>query len=126
MLEYERLASMATAGGTFRRELGERGARADSIVSGPSASRTACCWPGRARRKARRTHAWRALATLPARWTAPAFPLKAADFIARGVAKGPRLGAALRAAEEAWIAAGFPDEEAAIAAIADATVAELR
>jgi hypothetical protein len=32
----------------------------------------------------------------------------------------------MRAAEEAWIAAGFPDEEAAIAAIADATVAELR
>src|SRR5581483_10884170 len=26
---------------------------------------------------------WRELATLPARWTAPKFPLKAADFIAR-------------------------------------------
>jgi hypothetical protein len=32
----------------------------------------------------------------------------------------------MRAAEEAWIAAGFPDEGAATAAIADATVAELR
>jgi poly(A) polymerase len=51
---------------------------------------------------------WRALATLPQRWTAPAFPLKAADFIRRGVPKGPPLGAALRAAEEAWIAADFP------------------
>ena len=30
-----------------------------------------------------------------ARWSAPAFPLKAADFMARGVPKGPRLGAAL-------------------------------
>ncbi|MGB6434816.1 MAG: CCA tRNA nucleotidyltransferase, partial [Bradyrhizobium sp.] len=29
---------------------------------------------------------WRELADLPARWTAPKFPLKAADFIARGMA----------------------------------------
>ncbi len=50
---------------------------------------------------------WHRLATLPARWSAPAFPLKAADFMARGVPKGPRLGAALAAAEEAWIAAGI-------------------
>ena len=63
--------------------------------------------------------AWHALATLPQRWTAPAFPLKAADFIARGVEKGPALGAALRAAEEAWIAADFPADPAAIASIAD-------
>ena len=47
---------------------------------------------------------WHALATLPTRWTAPAFPLKAADFIARGMPRGPRLGAALAAAEQAWIA----------------------
>jgi poly(A) polymerase len=64
--------------------------------------------------------AWRAFATLPAHWQAPTFPLKAADFIARGVAKGPALGAALRQAETAWIAAGFPNVAAAIAAIADA------
>ncbi len=31
----------------------------------------------------------------------PAFPLRAADFITRGLPKGPRLGAALAAAEEA-------------------------
>ena len=54
------------------------------------------------------------------------FPLKAADFIGRGMRQGPGLGAALRAAEEAWIAAGFPDDGAALAAIADATVAGLR
>src|SRR5262249_40411432 len=64
-----------------------------------------------------------ALAMLPARWSAPVFPLKAADLIARGVEKGPRLGAAMRAAEEAWIAAGFPMERAALARIADAAVA---
>jgi poly(A) polymerase len=66
--------------------------------------------------------AWRALATLPQRWTAPVFPLKAADFIKRGVAKGPALGAALRAAEQAWIAADFPSDERSLAAIADAAV----
>jgi poly(A) polymerase len=66
--------------------------------------------------------AWHELARLPERWTPPAFPLKAADFLARGVAKGPALGAALRAAEEAWIAVNFPTEAASIAAIADAAV----
>ncbi len=63
--------------------------------------------------------AWRELARLPQRWTAPVFPLKAADFIARGVEKGPALGAALRAGEQAWIAADFPADRAAIEAIAE-------
>ena len=65
---------------------------------------------------------WRALASLPQRWTAPAFPLKAADFMRRGVAAGPTLGAVLRAAEAAWIAADFPSDEAALELIADGAV----
>jgi poly(A) polymerase len=65
---------------------------------------------------------WRALVTLPEHWTVPAFPLKAADFIARGVEKGPVLGAMLRAAEEAWIAAEFPEAAAALDAIAIAAL----
>ena len=52
--------------------------------------------------------------TLPQRWTAPTFPLRAADFIARGLEKGPGLGAALARSEEAWIAAGFPMERKAL------------
>jgi poly(A) polymerase len=67
--------------------------------------------------------AWQSLATLPAHWTAPKFPLHAKDFTKRGIEKGPRLGAALAAAEEAWIAAGFPLEAATLAALADAAVA---
>jgi poly(A) polymerase len=63
---------------------------------------------------------WHELARLPERWAPPAFPLKAADLVQRGVAKGPALGVALRAAEEVWIAADFPTDEADIAAIADA------
>ena len=44
---------------------------------------------------------WRDLANLPQRWTAPVFPLKAADFTRRGLAAGPALGVALRPAEAA-------------------------
>jgi poly(A) polymerase len=66
---------------------------------------------------------WRELADLPPRWTAPKFPLKAADFISRGIAEGPALGHVLTIAEDAWLAAGFPLEPAAIADIADQTVA---
>jgi len=62
---------------------------------------------------------WRTLLTLPAHWSAPRFPLRAADFLARGLAKGPALGAALRASEEVWIAQGFPLDEAALARIID-------
>jgi poly(A) polymerase len=66
--------------------------------------------------------AWQRLATLPQRWTAPMFPLKAADFFNRGIPKGPQMGVVLRAAEQAWIDADFPTERAAIDAIAEAAV----
>lgn len=66
---------------------------------------------------------WDNLIALPDRWPVPAFPLKAADFIARGVAAGPALGHVLSLAEDAWLAAGFPLEVAALSAIADQTVA---
>jgi poly(A) polymerase len=67
---------------------------------------------------------WRELANLPQRWTAPVFPLKAADFTRRGIAPGPALGAALRTAEVAWIAADFPANRAAIDGIADRVARE--
>ncbi len=70
--------------------------------------------------------AWRALAKLAQTWRVPGFPLKAADFIARGVAAGPALGAAMRAAEEAWIAADFPADRTAIEAIADHAAREAK
>jgi poly(A) polymerase len=68
--------------------------------------------------------AWCDLATLPRRWTAPVFPLKAADFMKRGVAAGPNLGGALRAAKDAWIEADFPTGPAALEAIAERAVRE--
>lgn len=68
---------------------------------------------------------WRALAELPQRWTAPKFPLRAADFIARGVAEGPALGHVLTLAEDAWLAADFPLDDAALASIADQAAARV-
>lgn len=62
---------------------------------------------------------WHALATLPQRWTAPVFPLKAADFMKRGIAPGPALGAAIALAEQVWVAAGFPEEHQKLDEIAD-------
>jgi poly(A) polymerase len=65
---------------------------------------------------------WRELATLPQRWSAPKFPLKAADFVRRGIAEGPALGHVLALAEDAWLAADFPSDPAALEAIADQTI----
>ncbi len=64
---------------------------------------------------------WRELALLPQRWSAPKFPLKAADFVARGIAAGPVLGHVLTLAEDAWLAANFPLEPSALSDIADQT-----
>jgi len=64
---------------------------------------------------------WRDLATLPERWSAPKFPLKAADFIARGITEGPALGQVLASAEDAWLAADFPSDAAALKTVADQT-----
>ena len=68
------------------------------------------------------SESWQQLATLPERWSAPKFPLKAADFIARGITEGPALGQVLRLAEDAWLAADFPLDQTALIAIADQTV----
>ena len=117
--EHERLASMAEGWRRISPALASRPRARCSTGSGRSSSPITRCSAGRARRRARTTRPgmrWRAL---PQRWSAPVFPLKAADFIARGVEKGPALGAALAAAEKAWIAAGFPHDKAALDAIAD-------
>jgi poly(A) polymerase len=70
-------------------------------------------------------HSWRMFTALPARWSAPAFPLKSAHFIRRGVPKGPKLGAAMAAAEKAWMRADFPLDTASLDAIADAAAREI-
>ena len=119
--EYERIASMADRWWRISASLSEHDARVLVYRLGPQKylDRVLLAW-SRAWEEGVASESWRALAMLPARWSAPAFPLKAADLIARGVSKGPKLGAALRAAEDAWIAEGFPLNAAALAKIADA------
>jgi poly(A) polymerase len=117
-VEHERLRSMATQWRGLSPAIGQKGARALLYRIGADRflDRVLIAWTRSQAGAA--DAAWHDLATLPLRWTAPVFPLKAADFMARGVAAGPALGAALRAAEEAWIAADFPMDSASLKAIA--------
>ena len=97
----------------------ERAARALLYRLGPQSflDRVLIAW---ARSEAGAADAsWRDLACTPQRWMPPAFPLKAADFMRRGLQAGPSLGTAMRAAEKTWVAADFPTDRAAIEAIAD-------
>jgi poly(A) polymerase len=124
--EYERLVSVGQCWWHISASWSEREARVLLYRLGGArfTDRVLLAWTRAPQGAADAT--WHALATLPARWSLPAFPLKAADFMARGVPKGPRLGAALAAAEEAWIAAGFPADASAVAALADAAAEKTR
>jgi poly(A) polymerase len=120
--EHERLASMGESWGRISPLYGEKAAKALLYRLRPQnfTDRALLGWA----RSAATAHdsEWRELATLPQRWTAPVFPLKAADFMKRGVPQGPALGAAIAAAEQAWIMAGFPDDQSALDAIAEAAL----
>jgi len=120
--EHERLTAMADGWWRIAPGPDEAHARALLYRLGPIqyVDRVLLAWT-RAREGAA-DPAWGDLATLPSRWTAPLFPLRAADFTARGLVRGPALGEALRVAEAAWIAAGFPHDKAALDRIADAAV----
>ena len=119
-VEYERLASMADGWWRASPARAEQWARVLLYWLGREhyIERVLLAW-ARSPQFAADT-SWRALATLPERWLAPSFPLRAADFIGRGVPKGRKVGAALAAAEKAWVAAGFPLDSTALTAIADA------
>lgn len=53
------------------------------------------------------TPAWRSLYALPDTWQPPRFPLDGSDAAGAGLIPGPAMGAALRKAEDAWIASDF-------------------
>jgi hypothetical protein len=116
--EHERLTSIGEGWRRISPAAGAQAARAllYRLKAERYTDRTLLAW-ARSQGSAH-DESWRALVELPEHWTVPVFPLKTADFIARGVEKGPALGAALKTAEEAWIAAGFPGEQPALDAIA--------
>jgi poly(A) polymerase len=120
--EHERLASMSEGWRRISPSFGEQGWCALLYRLGPEHFTDHALLGWARSQGSAHDEAWHALATLPTRWSAPVFPLKAADFIKRGVEKGPALGAALAAAEKAWIAAGFPDEVVALESIATMTM----
>ncbi len=117
--EHERLSSMAEAWRQTSPERGEQDARALLYRLKPEKFTDAVLLAWARSPASAHVAAWQRLATVPARWSAPVFPLKAADFIKRGLTPGPALGAALAAAEEAWIVAGFPSDAAALEKLAD-------
>jgi poly(A) polymerase len=118
--EHERLASMAEGWRRISPAFGENTAKA-LLYRLNVQHFTDHALVGWARSEANAHDArWFELATLPQRWTAPEFPLEAADLMKRGLKQGPALGRALAAAERAWIAAGFTQERRALDEIADA------
>jgi len=121
--EYEQLVSMGEGWWHISASWSEREARVVLYRLGGArfTDRALLAWTRAP--QGERDRDWQQLAALPSRWSAPVFPLKAADFIARGVPRGPALGTVLAAAEEAWIAAGFPADAPAVAALADAAAA---
>jgi poly(A) polymerase len=128
-VEQDRLASMSESWWRISPADG-KAARALLYRLGPArfVDRVLLAWARSWEYTSRAEHddAWRAVANLPEHWAVPVFPLKAADFIKRGVPQGPALGAALHEAEEAWIAADFPADPEAVAGIAAVAVAEIR
>jgi poly(A) polymerase len=126
--EYQRLEAMADGWWRVSPSAGEDAARTLLYRLGPVhfLDRVLLAWSraGAGARVDPGNPSWRALAALPERWDAPQFPLRAADLMSRGLARGPGLGAALAAAEEAWIAAGFPSDPETLASIADRVAGE--
>jgi poly(A) polymerase len=54
---------------------------------------------------------WKRLLLFEKNAVLPEFPVSGADLIARGIKPGPAMGRTLKALEDWWIAAGFPDDK---------------
>jgi tRNA nucleotidyltransferase/poly(A) polymerase len=105
--EAKQLTAMAALEPLFHSGMDERGARIALYRLGAESyrNRVLIAW---ARAGDDASHeAWRALCSLPERWTPPAFPLKGQDLIARGIPAGPQVGQAMRALEAKWLESGL-------------------
>lgn len=105
--ETARLDQMAGQAPVLEASLEEPAAREVLYRIGPAAFRDRVLIAWARSRAEPADEAWRHLHALPDRWTAPVFPLKGHDLLARGIAAGPRLGATLRELEAKWIGSGF-------------------
>jgi poly(A) polymerase len=77
-----------------------RQAYKDSIRIAWAVSRAPASHPG-----------WKKLLLFENSAALPEFPVSGADLIARGIKPGPAMGRTLRALEDWWIAAGFPEDK---------------
>jgi poly(A) polymerase len=68
---------------------------------------------------------WPGLIGIADSWTAPTLPLSGEEVMALGAPRGPKVGQALKAVEDWWVAADFPDDRRAIQAQAKAAVERL-
>ncbi len=58
-------------------------------------------------------------------WARPRLPASGRDLLARGLLPGPQVAARLAVFERAWVAAGFPQDEAAVTALLDRAAADI-
>ncbi|MFZ4689527.1 MAG: CCA tRNA nucleotidyltransferase [Polymorphobacter sp.] len=56
-------------------------------------------------------------------WQRPRLPVSGRDVMARGITEGPEVARRLAMVERAWVAAGFPQDEATVTALLDHAVA---
>lgn len=117
--EHERLQSMGDRWWQISPQAGEQAAKALLYRIGAENFRDRAVIALARSQDKDTDRAWLDLIALPDRWTPPEFPLKAKDFMDRGVVKGSALGAALARAEAAWIEAGFPQDKVSLNLIAE-------
>jgi poly(A) polymerase len=124
--EHSRLASMGDHWHAIAPDASGKSGRALLYQLGPDrfTDRVLIAW-SRSQAGIADTH-WRALLELPQNWIIPVFPIKAADFMKLGIEKGPALGAALTAAELAWIAADFPADGKALSSIIERAIGDAK
>ena len=128
--EHERLLAFAKAlvalrsreaavdGGAIRRAVAEHGLGAvkDVLLAVAGEARPALA-----------PEAWDLLRRLAdGREPAPAFPLRGADFLERGITEGRRIGRLLAQAREAWLSDGCPLGEAVRQSLIDRSLASER
>ena len=108
--ESERLARLVLPDPAFDPAADERQARIFLYRFGPDVFRDGVCFAWAESGAAADDARWRTRLQLPDRWSVPRLPVRGADLLDRGLAKGPAIGRIVRAFEEWWIAEDFPSD----------------
>lgn len=113
--EAERLSRSALPDRAFLPDADERIARAYLYRYGADAFRDGVLLAWTASEAASDDGAWQTRFHLPERWPVPSLPVRGADLIDKGLAKGPAIGRVVRAFEEWWITHDFPTDRLRLA-----------